>query len=316
MDAFTTSSAKAGVFGRNDGTVAPPPGSPGGAGVFGLTVVPDAAGVFGANNNLASGRGVQGNGAEAGVSGFSDNGNGVLAHSNHSDAIRGFAHDASANGILGHNSGTGVAPAGGPPAGCGVFGFSAVSNGSGVWGGVDGGNTEGAGVTGSGPTAGRFFGDVEVKGTASFDSDVKVSGDISLIGADLAEHFEIVGSDDTGPGTVMVLDGVDRVRISDRPYDRRVAGVVSGAGEYRPGVIMGHRGPATGSALALLGKVYCKVDASFAPVETGDLLTTSPTPGHAMKVTDPAEAFGAVIGKAMAPLNHGCDLIPILIALQ
>ena len=68
--------------------------------------------------------------------------------------------------------------------------------------------------------------------------------------------------------------------------------------------------------LALVGKVYCKADASFAPIEIGDLLTTSPTPGYAMKAADPAKAFGAVIGKALSPLPKGANLIPILIALQ
>ncbi len=53
-----------------------------------------------------------------------------------------------------------------------------------------------------------------------------------------------------------------------------------------------------------------------APIEIGDLLTTSATPGHAMKATDPHKAFGAVIGKALRPLDRGQGLIPVLIALQ
>jgi hypothetical protein len=53
-----------------------------------------------------------------------------------------------------------------------------------------------------------------------------------------------------------------------------------------------------------------------APIEVGDLLTTSPTPGHAMKATDPVRAFGAVIGKALRALGDGQGLIPILVALQ
>lgn len=69
-------------------------------------------------------------------------------------------------------------------------------------------------------------------------------------------------------------------------------------------------------AVALVGKVYCKVDAGYAPVEVGDLLTTSPTPGHAMKADDQAKAFGAVIGKALASLGSGTSLVPILVALQ
>lgn len=65
-----------------------------------------------------------------------------------------------------------------------------------------------------------------------------------------------------------------------------------------------------------VSKVYCKVDADYAPAEIGDLLTTSATPGHAMKATDPFKAFGTVIGKAMHPLKEGKGLIPILVALQ
>ena len=68
--------------------------------------------------------------------------------------------------------------------------------------------------------------------------------------------------------------------------------------------------------IALVGRTYCKVDAAHGAIRTGDLLTTSGTPGHAMKASDPSLAFGAVIGKAMAPHAEGTGLIPILIALQ
>jgi hypothetical protein len=37
---------------------------------------------------------------------------------------------------------------------------------------------------------------------------------------------------------------------------------------------------------------------------------------NAMKAVDPAKAFGAVIGKALRPLENGVGMIPILIALQ
>jgi hypothetical protein len=68
--------------------------------------------------------------------------------------------------------------------------------------------------------------------------------------------------------------------------------------------------------LALTGKVFCKVDAQYSPIRVGDLLTTSPTQGHAMKAVEPLKAFGAVIGKALRPLPEGKGLIPILIALH
>jgi hypothetical protein len=65
-----------------------------------------------------------------------------------------------------------------------------------------------------------------------------------------------------------------------------------------------------------MGRVYCKVDASYCPIEVGDMLTTSATSGYAMRASDPARAFGAVMGKALASVNHGRDLIPILVTLQ
>ncbi|HSH76947.1 MAG TPA: hypothetical protein VLA19_00260, partial [Herpetosiphonaceae bacterium] len=67
--------------------------------------------------------------------------------------------------------------------------------------------------------------------------------------------------------------------------------------------------------LAMVGKAFCKVDASYGPVKCGDLLTTSPTAGHAMTANDADRAFGAALGKAMAPLARGTGLLPVLIAL-
>jgi hypothetical protein len=107
------------------------------------------------------------------------------------------------------------------------------------------------------------------------------------------------------------------VKASCLAYDRKVAGIISGAGEYKPGIILDKR-PSNHprKALALVGKVYCKVDANYAPVEIGDMLTTSPTRGHAMKAVDAAKSFGAVIGKALRPLSAGEGLIPVLVTLQ
>lgn len=60
----------------------------------------------------------------------------------------------------------------------------------------------------------------------------------------------------------------------------------------------------------------CKVDAMDVAVAIGDLLTTSSTPGHAMKAADQQRAFGAVIGKTLQPCAGVRGLIPILMALQ
>ena len=61
---------------------------------------------------------------------------------------------------------------------------------------------------------------------------------------------------------------------------------------------------------------YCKVDADIAAISVGDLLTTSPTRGHAQKVLEPQQAIGAIVGKALAPLSSGKGKIPVLVMLQ
>jgi hypothetical protein len=147
--------------------------------------------------------------------------------------------------------------------------------------------------------------------------NLEVSGDVVLRGADCAEDFDI-STEDAPAGTVMVIGDDGGLRQSAGAYDRRVAGVVSGAGEYRPAIILDRQQESlkNRTCIALVGKVYCKVDADYSPIEVGDLLTTSDTPGHAMRVTDPTKAFGAVIGKALRGVRRGQVLIPILIALQ
>jgi len=115
----------------------------------------------------------------------------------------------------------------------------------------------------------------------------------------------------------MVIDNDGALRASEQAYDKRVAGVISGAGNLRPGI---HLDKQTNKAnrlpIALTGKVYCKVDAKYNSIEVGDLLTTSSTVGHAMKVSDHIRSIGAIIGKALRPLEAEQDIIPILVALQ
>jgi hypothetical protein len=151
-------------------------------------------------------------------------------------------------------------------------------------------------------------------------NNMNVTGDITLDGGDCAEQFDVhpASAEHMTPGTVVVIGDGGALRRSSVAYDRCVAGVVSGGGDYRPGIILGRREGEDGNrpAVALIGKVACKVDATYSPIEVGDLLTTSDTPGHAMKATDPSRAFGAVIGKALSPVSDGWGLVPILVGLQ
>jgi len=146
---------------------------------------------------------------------------------------------------------------------------------------------------------------------------IHCTGDVTIPGADCAEEFDVSGTAFLEPGTVVVLGDDGGLFASQQPYDKRAAVVISGAGTYRPGIVLDRRASdGNRQPVALVGKVFCMADAQFGAIEVGDLLTTSPTPGHAMKASDPARAFGAVIGKALRPLTSGRGLVPILVALQ
>jgi len=224
-------------------------------------------------------------------------------------AVMGVDTDSS-TGVAGHSAG-----------GHGVAGFS--DSGNGIYGGT---NTGKAGlfsgdvdVTGALDVTGglQAAGHAQIGGKLTVAVDLNVGGDVILVGADCAEDFTIDQAEAAEPGTVMVISDEHQLRVSRDPYDRRVAGVIAGAGTFRPGIRLDHRDSVAGrSPISLIGKAFCKVDATYGAIEVGDLLTTSPTAGHAMRVQDPSSAFGAVIGKALRAHVGGRGSIPILIALQ
>jgi hypothetical protein len=251
-----------------------------------------AVGVIGTSG---SGIGVQGESTSNwGVGGTSQSGAGVVGQSTSNNGVEGTTSNSNMSGVVGVNT----------AGGNGVYGTS-----------VSGNAVAGKSQTGN---AGWFDGPVYVNGNQTVTGTVTVDGDIVLTNAaDCAEEFDVTDAAEIEPGTVMVLDQHGAVRSSCQAYDKKVAGVISGAGDYKPGMILDKKDASESRMpIALLGKVYCKVDAQYAPVEVGDLLTTSPTPGHAMKADDPFKAFGAVIGKALRPLPSGQAMIPVLIALQ
>jgi hypothetical protein len=142
-------------------------------------------------------------------------------------------------------------------------------------------------------------------------------------GSDLSEQFDIRGGANRvtpKAGYVVRIDAAHpgELAVSSQAYDRTVAGVVSGAGDVQPGMLMGQQGTdADGQyPVALTGRVYVWVDASYGAVEPGDMLTTSNTAGHAMKVTDYDQAKGAILGKAMTSLESGRGLVLVLVSLQ
>ena len=137
-------------------------------------------------------------------------------------------------------------------------------------------------------------------------------------GADVAEPFKM-SSEDIPKGSVVIIDEQNQghLKLSDGAYDRRVAGIVSGANGINPGISISQQGALEGGQnVALSGRVYVLADASTGAIRPGDLLTTSDTPGHAMKVADYARAQGAVIGKAMSAMTEGKGMVLVLVTLQ
>jgi hypothetical protein len=158
--------------------------------------------------------------------------------------------------------------------------------------------------------AGRYAGDFH--GTVRTEI-LEITG-----GSDLAEPFPVAGPVEPGMVVAIAPEHPGHLRLAAGAYDRTVVGVVSGANGVNPGLIMQQEGSvAAGSQpVALSGRVYVWADASYGAIQPGDLLTTSSTPGHAMKVTDFSRAQGAILGKAMSGLEEGRGLVLVLVSLQ
>lgn len=248
-----------------------------------------------------------------GVLGQSNSGIGVYASSNSSigldaSSVSDYAvHGQTTNGYAGvhgfggHN---------------GVFGETSSATDAGVFGrnngtgyGMFGFSVGGTGVFGASQTgfAGFFQGRVAV-------SVLQING-----GTDLAEPFDVEDDATAAPGTVMVLDPQKpgTLLASRTPYDHTVAGIVSGAGNIKPGITLRQDGVTKGRTMvAIAGRVYCKAEANSASIKPGDLLTTSSMAGYAMKANDRTLSQGAIIGKAMSSLEKGKGLVLVLVNLQ
>jgi hypothetical protein len=136
-------------------------------------------------------------------------------------------------------------------------------------------------------------------------------------GLDYAEGFDVSDESGISSGTVLVIDSDNpgNLKVSDKAYDTRVAGIVAGAKGLGSGVRLG--GEQFDSDVALAGRVYCNVDATEAGIQPGDLLTTASLKGYAMKVADHNRSQGATLGKAMESLEKGNKgQILVLVTLQ
>lgn len=156
-------------------------------------------------------------------------------------------------------------------------------------------------------------------GTATPATTLDIDGALTIRGgADIVERFDISGAK-AEPGTVVVIDEErpGDLCASSRAYDRRVAGIVSGAGGVKPGICLGQEGVMDGETpVAMTGRVYVRASAENGAIRPGDRLTTAMLAGHAMRATDNERSVGAVIGKAMTSLDEGTGLVLVLVNLQ
>jgi hypothetical protein len=166
-------------------------------------------------------------------------------------------------------------------------------------------------------------------GTATITLNADTAGDGRITtqelqitgGSDLSEQFDINPVHEAlQPGMVVCIDPQNPGELvsSTKAYDCTVAGVISGAGGVKTGMMMGQVGTKADGKhpVALTGRVYVLADASKGAINPGDLLTTSSTPGHAMKVSNHGKAQGAILGKAMSSLSQGKGLVLVLVSLQ
>ncbi len=270
-------------------------------GVRGVAYRLEHGAVVGIHNG--GGFGLYGQSSGHGVVGSSQgNGIGVYGESAQCEGVRGLAHDVNHGGVVGIHAENGI----------GIYGTSGGT-------GVQGDSTS---VTGFGGIFRNTAGGAGLKvvGTAIVDS-LEITG-----GADFAENFDVSAVNSEAEelkveaGMVVTIDPLNpgKLALSTQSYDRRVAGIISGAGGVNPGMRMSQTGTLADGQhpVALSGRVYCWVDASQGAIEPGDFLTTSNTPGHAMKVTNSAKAQGTIIGKAMTSLKEGKGLVLVLVTLQ
>ncbi|HPR65261.1 MAG TPA: hypothetical protein PK014_13710 [Thermoanaerobaculia bacterium] len=132
---------------------------------------------------------------------------------------------------------------------------------------------------------------------------------------DASNHLDSVGSQDrrlvepmaaaypVEAGDILVFNPAngEELYLCSTEADPMVVGVAAENGE---GTIQ----------TVVSGVTLVKADASMVPIRRGDLLVTSPLPGHATKM----KAFvpGTVIGKALEPLDTGTGMIKVLVMVR
>jgi hypothetical protein len=116
-----------------------------------------------------------------------------------------------------------------------------------------------------------------------------------------------------GGDTIPVSEHVEagQVLALDPEHPGRARAAATMADPAVIGVVLGMADDTLEARVAATGFVECNVDAGYGAIRAGDLLTASPTPGHAMRAFDVLP--GTILGKALEPLEVGTGTIKILV---
>ncbi len=147
--------------------------------------------------------------------------------------------------------------------------------------------------------------------TGDLHSDGTVWADSFVTGsADVAEWVSVARPVERGDVLEFDPSATGGYRRSEEPCSQLIGGIVS----TRPGITLGATGGETQQALlALIGIVPVKVTNEGGPIEPGDLLVSSSTPGHAMRWAGPDPCPCALVGKALEPMTEETGVILVLL---
>jgi len=309
-------------------------------------------------SNSGNGDGIDGRGSNGrGLVGRSDHNDGIVGWTGKNDKSGVFGHSIDGLGVTGRSTNSiGVQGFGTT----GVKGTSTLDNGKGVFGEASGGS--GTGVYGAAKGSSSLYGvygsceqrwqrAVYSKGNLEVDGDIYASGSKTGFVVDIClnddgtslEHGEVVAISGvtepvlgaipvplvrraTGANATGIIGVVDRQYQTNgnSAHDPEIQGSTISEKESN-GSLMGGMTIAPGSYLSVvtLGAYeVIRVDASYGAIHPGDLLTSSPNPGYAMKAqpvnVSGVEFYrpGTIIGRALGGLEFGQGTIPVFVSLN
>ncbi len=306
-EASNTSGITHGVHGQTSSS------SAGAAGVFGQSSSGNTYGVYGqTDSGWTESAGVFGEATDTSNITYGVLGKGQTGVVGYGTAS-GFTY-----GVIGRSTST---------QGRGVYGFTQATSGVtyALYGQTQ--SPDGYGVVSSGDVL--IGGDLTVTGSkGGYITDLVINGGQEPL--ECGDVVEIVGHDEPLVGEIPLIvvrkAGVASSKAVLGPIDCPVRVLEDpGVGEFenaqavlshKPALHV-HRGEGSiapggyGRVVTLGSFKVINVDASFGPIQPGDLLVSSPNPGYAMAAEDPKT--GTVIGKALGSLDSATGQVPVLV---